>query len=73
MNLREKYDALMYQINTPRITTMGPCERNCGGYARGSAICAACIAADIDKTLGYDWAENIVLEYHLVKVELWAL
>jgi hypothetical protein len=73
MNLRETFDALMYQLNSPAVTTMGPCERKCGGYARGSATCASCLAGDIDKALGGTLAWQFIFEHHLVKRKQWAL
>jgi hypothetical protein len=69
MTLRETFDALMYQLNRPNVTTMGPCERECGSYARGSAACRSCLAEDIDKVLGGAKARQFVFEYVLLRVK----
>lgn len=47
MNKRELYQALRYQVLTPPVTTMGPCARGCGDFARGSAVCKVCLAREI--------------------------
>ena len=61
MNKRELYQALRYQVLTPRVTTMGPCADGCGQYARGSGTCKHCLAKMLDKALGGRKASDWVI------------
>lgn len=47
MNARNLYDRLRYELAPVAVTTMGPCSEGCGGSARGSGICVACLAAKL--------------------------
>lgn len=60
MNNQELYDALRYQVLTPRVTTMGPCANGCGNSARAAGICGTCLAKRLDAVLGNDLASAFV-------------
>ena len=40
--------SLRYQINSPRVTTMGYCAAGCGQLARGAWTCWQCLLAELE-------------------------
>ena len=40
--------SLRYQINSPRVTTMGYCAAGCGQLARGAGTCWQCLLAELE-------------------------
>ena len=40
--------SLRYQINSPRVTTMGYCAAGCGQVSRGAGVCFQCLLSELD-------------------------
>lgn len=60
MNARQLYDRLRYELAPVAVTTMGPCSEGCGGSARGSGVCVACLEAKLQSAVPeVDWAEFV--------------
>ena len=57
--VRQLLGDLNYQINSPSVTTMGPCAMKCGQGARGSGTCPECLAIDLGSIVG----DGLALEY----------
>ena len=58
---RQKLEQLKNDIwrqNFRGVSTMGPCFRQCGRPARGSAVCKDCLETDLAKLVGTPLAED---------------
>lgn len=53
---RELMAAIRYQVHRPEVTTMGSCSCACGCCtpARGSGVCADCLALELDTLIDSD-------------------
>ena len=51
------YGRLRYELAPVGVTTMGPCAKGCGEYARGSGTCLNCLVAELQAAAvpGVDW------------------
>lgn len=57
MNARDAYSRLRYELAPVAVTTMGPCAKGCGEYARGSGTCRNCLVAELQTAVpGFDWS-----------------
>lgn len=60
MNARDLYDRLRYELAPVAVTTMGPCSEGCGGSARGSGVCVACLSAKLQVAVpDVNWAKFV--------------
>jgi hypothetical protein len=51
VNARGLYNRLRYELAPMAVTTMGPCSEGCGGSARGSGVCVACLSAKLQSAV----------------------
>ena len=57
MNARDTYSRLRYELAPVGVTTMGPCAKGCGEYARGSGVCRNCLVAELQVAVPcFDWS-----------------
>lgn len=61
MNARDAYSRLRYELAPVGVTTMGPCAKGCGEYARGSGVCRNCLVAELQAAVPtVDWPAFVV-------------
>ena len=60
MNARDLYERLRYELAPVAVTTIGFCSEGCGGVARGSGMCVACMEAKLQSAVPeVNWAEFV--------------
>jgi hypothetical protein len=60
VNARGLYERLRYELAPVAVTTMGPCFEGCGGSARGSGVCVACLEAKLQSAVPeVNWPEFV--------------
>ena len=59
---RELMAAIRYEVFRPEVTTMGSCSCACGCCtpARGSGVCADCLALELDELIDSSAGTNYV-------------